>query len=235
MNKLILLALCFFFLEVARAATVGQEIASPVTPKAAPWFWSGVAATAVLVATEDSVSDPATKEVSDDKPVGDLSRLGDLNGQMIPNALYVMGMWAHSKFSENQTSMNRAEHMTKATIYAALATTVLKYTVREPRPDNSHEKNSFPSGHTTTAFAFATVVASQHEWYWGVGAYSMAALTAASRINDGRHFLHDVVGGMTIGIGYGLGLKYTLKDDGRFVVAPIMDGDQKGLRVAYAF
>lgn len=61
-------------------------------------------------------------------------------------------------------------------------------------------------GHSTTAFAFASTVASLHSWYWGVGAYSLAAAVAFSRINDNRHYIHNVVAGATIGISYGLSI-----------------------------
>ena len=48
----------------------------------------------------------------------------------------------------------------------------------------------------------------EHEWYWGVGAYTMATIVAVSRMNDNAHYLHDVVFGSTIGLTYGLALYY---------------------------
>lgn len=97
-----------------------------------------------------------------------------------------------------------------------MVATALKYTVREPRPDNSQEKNSFPSGYTTTAFAFATVVAIEHEWYWGVTAMGMA--------------------GMTIGASYGLGVYFAEKGQGRmYSYAPILDKETTGIRLVTNF
>ena len=63
---------------------------------------------------------------------------------------------------------------------------------------------SFPSGHTITAFAFATpLMAYYPDLGWGVGfcAFSIAA----SRILLGMHFLTDVLAGALIGsaLGYG--------------------------------
>ncbi len=147
--------------------------------------------------------------------------------------IYFAGMGIHGFFANERNSYYRAAHMFKATLYAGLTATVIKYAAREPRPNNIQEKNSFPSGHTTTAFAFATVVATQHEWYWGLLALGGAALTGYSRMNDGRHFLHDVAAGMTIGVSYGLGTYFTQYhgQGKRFAVVPIIDYETTGLRL----
>lgn len=234
MKFLFLLFALSLFIQ-AHASEFKKEISSPVTTKAAPYFWTGASITLALVLTEDAFSDPASKRIHDKKPLGDLSKLGDISGQMYPNALYLIGMAGHSYFTDNELSYTRAEHMAKATVYAAGMATLLKYTLREPRPDNSKEKNSFPSGHTTTAFAFAGVVASQHEWYWGTAAIALASLSAISRVNDGRHFYHDVLGGLTLGLSYGIGLKYTLKEEGKLAVTPIISEEDRGVRMVYAF
>lgn len=217
----------------AYGTTVKQDLLSPVTTDAAYAFWTGTAITTYLLISEDTISDVASKNTSNRKPLGDASKLGDLYGQVYPNIIYFAGMGLHGFFANDRNSYGRASHMFKATLYAGLTATVIKYTAREPRPNNNKEKNSFPSGHTTTAFAFATVVATQHEWYWGLLALGGAALTGYSRMNDGRHFLHDVAAGMTIGVSYGLGTYYSqYRGQGkRYAFAPIIDRDTTGLRV----
>ncbi len=215
------------------ATSFTQDLASPVSTDANYAFWTGTAMTTYLLITEDTISDVASEKTAQRKPLGDASKLGDLYGQVYPNMIYFAGMGLHGLFSKNKASYGRASHMFKATFYAGLTATILKYTVREPRPNSSSEKNSFPSGHTTTAFAFATVVATQHEWYWGFLALAGASLTGYSRMNDGRHFLHDVVAGMTLGVSYGLGTYFTnYRGQGkRFAVAPILGPETTGLRL----
>ena len=44
-----------------------------------------------------------------------------------------------------------------------------------------------------------------------MGALSLAALTAFSRMNDNQHYIHDVVAGATIGTVFGLGTAYTIQ------------------------
>lgn len=215
------------------ATTPTQDLMSPLSTDAAYFFWPATAMTTYILATEDKISDPATEKTSNRKSLGDASKLGDLYGQVYPNIIYFAGMGLHGLFTKDRNSYSRASHMFKATFYAGLTATVIKYTAREPRPNASSEKNSFPSGHTTTAFAFATVVATQHEWYWGFLALGGALLTGYSRMNDGRHFLHDVAAGMTLGVSYGLGTYFTqYRGQGnRWAVAPIMDYDTAGLRM----
>lgn len=60
---------------------------------------------------------------------------------------------------------------------------------------------SFPSGHTTTAFAVASVLAHGYKdkiWI-GITSYSVAALVGLSRIQDGKHWASDVVAGAILG------------------------------------
>lgn len=65
-----------------------------------------------------------------------------------------------------------------------------------------HTMNSFPSGHTTAAFAFFTYLAFL---YWKKTWFQMACLVLAilagySRIYLSQHFLEDVVAGSILGI-----------------------------------
>ncbi|MCB0377517.1 MAG: phosphatase PAP2 family protein [Bdellovibrionales bacterium] len=188
--------------------TFFKDLASPVLTEASPWFYGGVIATISATLLEDQFSDPAQEEFIDHKPIGELSPWGDYAGQMIPNALYAVGMASHGWITGKRTSKARALLMTKATLYSGAVTTILKHTIREPRPGDPSDKTAFPSGHSATAFAFASVVGAEHEWYWGLAAYGLASLTALSRMNDNMHELHHVIGGLTIGLSYGIGLHY---------------------------
>lgn len=78
-----------------------------------------------------------------------------------------------------------------------------KYSVKEMRPDNS-TRNSFPSGHTATAFAAATILHKEYgltrsPWF-SVGGYIVAMGTGFSRVLNNRHWISDVMAGAGIGI-----------------------------------
>lgn len=79
----------------------------------------------------------------------------------------------------------------------------LKYTVRRPRPDTG-TRNSFPSGHTATAFMAATLLHKEYgltrsPWY-SLAGYGLATATAVSRSLNNRHWVSDVIAGAGIGI-----------------------------------
>ena len=92
-----------------------------------------------------------------------------------------------------------------ATSYLTMGILVngLKYTVREPRPYNPNVRNSFPSGHTATAFMGAELVRMEYKdasvWY-GVGAYVVASGIGVLRVWNERHWATDVLAGAGIGI-----------------------------------
>lgn len=78
----------------------------------------------------------------------------------------------------------------------------IKYSVKELRPDES-TKNSFPSGHTATAFMAATLLHREygHVSPWiSIGAYTVATATGVGRIIHNRHWASDVLCGAGIGI-----------------------------------
>lgn len=73
-----------------------------------------------------------------------------------------------------------------------------KAVVHEERPDNS-DNNSFPSGHSSLAFASATTMYLRYGWEAGMPAYALATLTAGARVAAKKHYVWDVVAGAAIG------------------------------------
>lgn len=89
----------------------------------------------------------------------------------------------------------------------------IKYSVRRMRPDGT-SRNSFPSGHTATAFMTATMLHKEYGWrspWFSIGGYTAAAVVGVSRILNNRHWMSDVVAGGAIGIG-SVHLGYFLSD-----------------------
>lgn len=191
--------------------SVVDELASPFDITAKKVLYSGAAATLILLSVQDEVIRPVQKDVAEDKPLGKFSKFVEPMGRVIPNILYAAFMFGDYLLTKNELSKERVILMTKATLYSSAVITVLKYTVQEPRPNGGGSKVSFPSGHTTTAFAFASVVGMEHDLPYGIAAYTLATLVGFSRMNDNMHWLHDVVAGATIGTSYGIGLYHQAK------------------------
>jgi membrane-associated phospholipid phosphatase len=91
-----------------------------------------------------------------------------------------------------------------ATSFLLMTATVtgLKSVTNVERPDGT-SNNSFPSGHTATAFMGAEFLYQEYKdvsvWY-GVSGYAVATFTGAFRMYNNRHWLTDVVAGAGIGI-----------------------------------
>ena len=131
-----------------------------------------------------------------------------------------------------------------ATSYLIMGSTVyaLKKTTHVLRPDGS-SYNSFPSGHTATAFAGAEFLWQEYKdvsiWY-GISGYIVATGTGFFRIYNNRHWLTDVTMGAGIGI-LSTKIAYWMfpfvnnkifksnKNETSAMVAPFYNGRQMGL------
>lgn len=124
----------------------------------------------------------------------------------------------------------------KAFVLTGGATVVLKQLTHRVRPYEiprsdlwygptgiSPDFDAFPSGHTSTAFSVASVYAHSYidrPWV-GVTAYSLASLTALSRIHDDVHWASDVFFGAALGWYVG---RTIVQNDSRLLVIPTGNG-----------
>lgn len=88
-------------------------------------------------------------------------------------------------------------------IIAQGVTQSLKRIVSYPRP-NGEDNHSFPSGHTTSAFANATLLHQEYgdrSVFYSIGGYANASVVGGMRMLNNDHWLSDVLVGAGIGIG----------------------------------
>lgn len=113
------------------------------------------------------------------------------------NMLFLMAGIVLPALQAGQDRPTRLVHSMDALTTALVATEGLKLMVGEKRPDSS-ARDSFPSGHTSAAFALATVQAHYNpdESFWW---YAGATAIGASRVSLNRHYLHDVLAGAALG------------------------------------
>ena len=143
-------------------------------------------------------------------------------GSMITGAgLYLLGT-----ANGQRRTQDLGLHAIEAIVLGFGATSTVKIVTGRARPrisENDASKfqllrvlrgddyQSFPSGHTTSAFAFAATVASETQRWWprsrwvlGPILYGGATLTGVSRIYNKAHWASDVMAGAAIGTITGL-------------------------------
>ena len=121
-------------------------------------------------------------------------------------------IYGYGLIAEDNRTRKLAVKLAEATALASSITLVSKITIGRARPflDKSvyytnsfnikDEFNSFPSEHTTLAFAYSTVMANEVDnVFWKIGWYSLAGLVGYARIYHNQHWFSDVLMGAAIG------------------------------------
>ncbi len=147
------------------------------------------------------------------------------------------------KLLDNDKAMAVAEDGLASSLIAAGAITpLLKATFGRRRPSETSETlafggggTSFPSGHTTQAFAVASVISSHYDSFWvKAGAYGLASLVGWSRMEDKAHYASDVLAGALIGIVVGKAV-VRLHESQRFRIsaAPSVNPSSRGVALTF--
>ena len=121
--------------------------------------------------------------------------------------------------------------LVRAQVVAGVITFGIKVAAGRERPDGS-STTSFPSGHTSASFATATVLQRRYGWGVGIPAYAFASYVAGSRLNEGRHYLSDVIFGAALGIMSGRTVTLDLNQE-RFALAPMVVPGGAGIQLTW--
>lgn len=136
------------------------------------------------------------------------------------------------------TAINRDWEGLKQAAFTAVAAggvnLILKFTVRELRPDHSNY-HSFPSMHSTIAFGTAAFLQRRYGWKFGVPAYALATYVAVGRVLAKKHHWWDCVVGAAIGAGsaYIFTTPWANKHD--FSMVPVANQEYIGLATQFSF
>lgn len=201
-----------------------------VTLLMAVMFFGGIAAlpcagqssssTSTLNVSSDGISGPRGVTIEWDNDIRAI-RLNDIPNfaykyddylQLTPAAAMIL-MRACGVEGRSRTGGQWLSAEAFSTAIMAAAVNGIKYSVKRLRPDES-TRNSFPSGHTATAFMCATMLHKEYGWKYpwlSFVAYTTASFTGASRIMNHRHWSTDVLAGAVIGVG-SVELGYLIND-----------------------
>jgi membrane-associated phospholipid phosphatase len=129
----------------------------------------------------------------------------------LPAAMILGGTWVAAVLTRDDDGRSEAGSMLEAAALSSAAALVIKHAAGRERPFETGDPDdwrqggdSFPSMHTTAAFAIGTVLAEsgndRYRWLRRVLGYGVAAGTAYKRLDHDAHWLSDTVAGGALGL-----------------------------------
>jgi len=185
---------------------------APIRWDSSDWMFFGGSVAAIAAAHEyDSRVRFALAPAG---PAGVMGSDKDSIQDAIPAASFVVGTWLISEFTDDSFAKTEAYTMLEAAGFSSVTAEAFKYAAGRERPDETADPNSwreggssFPSLHTTAAFAIGTVFAESgdddYRWLRRALGYGMASATAYLRVKQNQHWLSDTVAGAALGIATG--------------------------------
>jgi membrane-associated phospholipid phosphatase len=197
-----------FTLNTALVDT-GEYLTAPLRWDREDWAYFGVSAAALAAAHEydDNVRAhfaTGSRAVLDSK---DKNSLRDA----LPTLAIVGGTWVYAEFLDDKDGYRETWGMVESGVLSTATGEILKVAAGRERPNvvttPDHWRqggDSFPSVHTTAAFAIGTVFAEsgndEYRWLRRIIGYGIAGGTAYTRLHENQHWLSDTVAGAALGI-----------------------------------
>jgi len=222
---------------------------SPLHWKGSDWFKASlvVGVTGAFFTLDDEI-----RSFVQDKRSGTTDNLANIfepfgnGGFALPG---LVGFYLYGHFFKNPKAERVALLAVESFAVTGLFNTALKFSTGRTRPQSAQNSrqwngfstsdNSFASGHTSTVFAIATVLASEYKnnpWVPPV-AYGLATLTGLSRLNDNKHWASDVFFGGMLGyfISKTLIKLHSSKKGRHYTIYPRISKNETGLVFAMRF
>jgi membrane-associated phospholipid phosphatase len=130
------------------------------------------------------------------------SAIGNIGGNLYAQLGAGIGTYVIGRATNKPQVALLGGDLIRAQIVSQIFVQGAKFAAERTRPDGSNDF-SFPSGHTASAFATATVLQEHFGWKAGLPAYAFAGFVGASRMASNKHYLSDVLVGAGIGIAAG--------------------------------
>lgn len=174
------------------------------------WYGLGAVAATLAAATRDrAITDESIE--SDSRPQRSIARLAQPLGNMALVAPMLALAYGGGRVTGHLGLAGSAVRVGVSIAASAAITQVLKEAFGRARPMESpgqpgnfepfSSHQSFPSGHTTVAFAAARAIDEEAQSPWVRAlVYPAAAAVAWSRVHDREHWTSDVVAGAAIGV-----------------------------------
>ncbi|MFI5253801.1 MAG: phosphatase PAP2 family protein [Bacteroidota bacterium] len=176
------------------------------------WITTGavIGGTILLMTTDENARNLALRNQSNFNDA--VSQVGNAYGNALYIAPITVTIYMGGLLLKNEEVRETGLHLVEALGFAGAATSIGKILLGRSRPyteDGPHkfrpittatEYTSLPSGHSTVAFAVSSVLSEKiKNPYATVGLYSLASITALSRVYNDQHWLSDTFLGAVVG------------------------------------
>jgi membrane-associated phospholipid phosphatase len=172
------------------------------------WAWFGGALLAIAV-THRYDSQVRTHFVDGKNPA---TINPDNTQDIIPTAAVFLGTWGFAEITDSHDGKSETWAMFEAAALSGVTAYAFQYAFSREGPNDTSNPNewfnggkgSFPSFHSTTAFAVGTVFAESgsDEWRWlrYIIGYGLGVGTSYQRLKHNAHWLSDTAAGAALGI-----------------------------------
>lgn len=210
-----------FLRRFLRSAVAGSILALALSPSVwaqslperddgSPW-WLQAALVGGAIGLTMTVDDETRDHVLDHR-TGDWETFADITrpfGEWVVFVPVGVGLTAAGWAAGDDAVRDAGERVSLSIAVSAVFEGAAKYTFSRRRPtsaENSRDfeffstHSSFPSGHTTVAFALAKSLSDDIDRRWATyGLYTVASASAWARLIDDMHWASDLVAGAAVG------------------------------------
>ena len=226
---------------------VKHVVTSPARWEDAEWKqagWASLAVVGTALVIDRPVRDEMRRHSGNNAFMTQVERFGVQYAAGVVGGFYLAGILA-----DDQKALQVAQDgITASLIASGIVTPAIKLVAGRSRPRDdkgiynfkpfSNVNSSFPSGHTTEAFAVASVIANHYDETWVTcTAYSIASLVGLARTYHHAHFASDVLAGAMIGtwVGKSVVAHNANFRAGKLTLLPDVSGGLIGVRIVGRF
>lgn len=191
---------------------LGTYFTAPVRWDSSDWSRFGLIAGGIYIASETLDDYWKDEMINESHPLyyKNIDKIGDAWGDGRLSGPFILGVYGVGLFTDNEKYIDASHDMLQSVVYTGLMTQVLKQVFRRDRPNAAVDESgwfrsgvSFPSGHTSTAFAVSRSYLNSLE-NPSLGQqllfYGLATATALARTYDNAHWASDTIAGAVLGI-----------------------------------
>ena len=156
----------------------------------------------------------------------------------IVGSFYIYGEF----FKDPRAKTTALDSIAATAIASGIVTNSFKYVIGRGRPTDGRGaynfrpfsgQDSFSSGHTTEAFALASVISEHYDSLWvQVPAYGLASAVGYARLNNNRHWPSDVLAGAAIGTFVGKTVVHFNQKHRQVSIQPLVGPDLHGAQMS---